>query len=229
MAEKLKATAPLALSIAILSFLYVEFVLNFDFHWVTSGNLGNGLDLPAHFHMVVPAGFVAWGLFFALGASNTAAREVAVNVVIGCFLALILFIFTHAVRVFPDFWGIALGVGLLALLIVLASGTLTQINVPVVFCSFASGVFWWIVTGLDGWAPGASGHSVATLATKTPGSGAFAGVLSTPYGWVAIDTCATLLVGVVFGMASVRVAALLTPGSMKVEQTEAADERVATA
>ena len=228
MLEKLKATGPLALSIGILAFLYVEFVTNFDFHWVTSGNLGNGLDLPAHFHMVIPAGFVAWGLFFALGATNVSAREVAVNSVVGCLAAIVLFLFVDGVKGLPDFWAIALAIGLLAFIIVLASGTLTQINVPVVFCTFASAVFWWITTGLDGWAPGASGHSVATLATKTAGSGAFAGVLSTPYGWVAIDTFVTLLVGLVFGMASVRFAALLTPGSMKAEKTEATDERVAT-
>ena len=39
MGEKLKATLPLALSIAVLAFLYVEFTANFTFHWVTSGDL----------------------------------------------------------------------------------------------------------------------------------------------------------------------------------------------
>jgi hypothetical protein len=54
-------------------------------------------------------------------------------------------------------------------------------------------------------------------------------VLSTPFTFVALNVFVTLMVGLVFGMASTRVAALLTPGSMKREKTEAADERVATA
>jgi hypothetical protein len=230
MGAKLKATAPLAVSIGVLAFLYVEFTANFTFHWVTSGNLGNGLDLPAHFHLAIPAGFIAWGLFFALGANNAALREVAANCVFGCLAALVLFIFVDIVKGVPDFWAISLGVGILGFIIVLFSGAVTLINVPVIFSTFAACVLWWIATGLDGWAPGAVGHSVAALAKPTTaGQGAFGGVLSTPYGWVALDVFATLMVGLIFGAASVRLAALLTPGNMKREQTEAADERVATA
>ncbi|MBV9816836.1 MAG: hypothetical protein JOZ07_00640 [Solirubrobacterales bacterium] len=56
-------------------------------------------------------------------------------------------------------------------------------NVPVIFCTFAAAVLWWIGTGAGGWGPGAVGHSVKALAKPaTAGSGAFAGVLSTPYG-----------------------------------------------
>ena len=47
MSTKLKLTLPLALTIAVLAFLYVEFTANFSFHWVTNGSLGNGLDMPA--------------------------------------------------------------------------------------------------------------------------------------------------------------------------------------
>ncbi len=232
MSEKLKATTPLALSIAVLSFLYVEFTANFTFHWVTSGSLGNGLDLPSNFHLVIPAGFIAWGLFFALGANNTAAREVAANCLFGCLAALVLFIFVDIVKGVPDFWAISLGVGLLAFVIVLFSGAVTLINVPVIFCTFGVSVLWWIATGLDGWAPngGGVGNSVAALAKPaTAGTGAFGGVLSTPFTFVALNVFVTLIVGLVFGMFSTRLAALLTPGSMKREQTQAADERVATA
>lgn len=234
MAEKLKATLPLSLSIAVLSFLYVELTANFTFHWVTNGDLGNGLSLPSHFHLAIPAGFIAWGLFFALGANNAAARETAANCLFGCLAALILFVFVDIVKGLPDFWAISLGVALLAFVIVLASGAVTLINVPVIFCSFAACVLWWIATGLDGWAPGASGHSVALIVHSSvakPGAafGAFYGVISTPYGWVALNIFVTLMVGLLFGMASTRLATLLTPGSMKREQTEAADERVATA
>jgi hypothetical protein len=232
MGEKLKATLPLALAIAVLSFLYVEFTANFTFHWVTSGNLGNGLHLPSNFHLVIPAGFIAWGLFFALGATNKAAGEVAANCLFGCLAALILFVFVDIVKGVPDFWAISLGVGLLAFVIVLFSGAVTLINVPVIFCTFAACVLWWIATGLDGWAPngGGVGNSVAALAKPaTAGTGAFGGVLSTPFTFVALNVFVTLLIGLGFGMLSTRLAALLTPGSMKREQTQAADERVATA
>ncbi len=232
MSAKLKATLPLATSIAVLSFLYVEFTANFTFHWVTSGSLGNGLDLPSNFHLVIPAGFVAWGLFFALGANNEAARETAANCFFGCVAALVLFIFVDIVKGVPDFWAISLGVGLLAFIIVLFSGAVTLINVPVIFCTFAATVFWWIATGLDGWAPngGGVGNSVAALAKPaTAGTGAFGGVLSTPFTFVALNIFVTLMLGLLFGMASTRVAALLTPGNMKREQTAAADDRVATA
>ena len=56
MATKLKLTAPLAITIAVIAFLYVEFAANFSFHWVTDGSLGNGLDMPAKFHLVIPIG-----------------------------------------------------------------------------------------------------------------------------------------------------------------------------
>lgn len=232
MSAKLKATLPLATSIAVLSFLYVEFTANFTFHWVTSGSLGNGLDLPSNFHLVIPAGFVAWGLFFALGANNEAARETAANCFFGCVAALVLFIFVDIVKGVPDFWAISLGVGLLAFIIVLFSGAVTLINVPVIFCTFAATVFWWIATGLDGWAPngGGVGNSVAALAKPaTAGTGAFGGVLSTPFTFVALNIFVTLLIGLAFGMVSTRLATLLTPGSAKREETAAADERVATA
>lgn len=235
MSAKLKATLPLATSIAVLSFLYVEFTANFTFHWVTEGTLtaggkSIGLDLPSNFHLAIPAGFIAWGLFFALGANNAALREVAANCFFGCLAALILFIFVDIVKGLPDFWAISLGVAILAFIIVLLSGAVTLINVPVIFASFAACVLWWIATGLDGWAAGATSNTLAALAKPaTAGSGAFAGVLSTPYGFVALDIFVTLMVGLVFGAVSVRLAAVLTPGSMKREQTEAADERVATA
>lgn len=50
-----------------------EFAANFTFHWVTNGDLGNGLSLPRNFHLVIPAAFVSWGMFFALGVGNSVA------------------------------------------------------------------------------------------------------------------------------------------------------------
>ena len=218
MAEKMKNTAPLALAVGVLAFLYVELTANFTFHWVTEGNLGNGLALPADFHLVIPAGFISWGLFFALGADVKAFRSVSLNCLIGSAAAMILFIFVAVVKGLPDFWSISLGVGLLAFLLITLSGGLAWINVPVVFGAFAANVMWWIATGLDGWAKhgGGTGKSLAALAKPaTAGTGAFGGVLSTPYGWVAVDVAATLLLGAVFGMLSVRLAGMMTPTRAK--------------
>jgi hypothetical protein len=77
MAERMKGLLPLATAVALVAFVYVEVTLNFTFHWVTDGDLGNGLSLPASFHFVVPAGFVAWAMFFALGGDREAIRRVS--------------------------------------------------------------------------------------------------------------------------------------------------------
>ena len=74
-------------------------------------------------------------------------------------------------------------------------------------------MFWWIATGLDGWAPGGGGtdNTVAALRKpETAGSGAFHGVLSTPLEWVFISSAVSLLVGPVLGLASVKLAGILT-------------------
>jgi hypothetical protein len=214
MSAKFKATAPLALAIAIIAFVWVEFAANFTFHWVTNGDLGNGLHLPSNFHLVIPAAFVSWGMFFALGADNAALRSTALNCLIGSVLALILFVFVDIVKGVPDFWAISLGVAILAFIIVTLSGGYPAINVPTVFCSFAACVFWWIATGLDGWAPngGGVGNSVAALAKPaTAGTGAFGGVLSTPFTFVALNVFVSLVFGCLCGALSTRFAALLTP------------------
>ena len=214
MAEKLKLTAPLAISIGVIAFLYVEFAANFSFHWVTSGNLGNGLDLPANFHLVLPAAFIPWGMFFVLGANNDALKLVVINTVIGCLSALILFWFVHTVKKAPDFWAISLGVGLLAFILVMATAVSELVNVPTIFTTFAGTIFWWLATGADGWVPGAVGHSVKSLASPaTAGSGAFGGVLSTPYGFVVLNVFVTMLIGTACAVASARLAAVLTPKS----------------
>jgi hypothetical protein len=214
MGAKLKATLPLALSIAVIGFLWVEFAGNFTFHWVTDGNLGNGLSLPSNFHLVIPAAFVAWGMFFANGADNRSIRTTALNCLLGAGAALLLFIFVDGVKQVPDFWGISLGVAILAFVILMLSAVWAEMNVPTIFAAFGSAVFWWIATGLDGWAPNGGGVGNSLAALKAPaaaGTGAFGGVLSTPYTFVAIDVFVSLLFGVLCGVLSVRSAALLTP------------------
>ncbi len=214
MSEKMKATVPLALAVAVIAFVYVEFTANLTFHWVTSGDLGNGLSLPGNFHLVIPAGFVTWGMFFALGADNPALRTVAINSLIGSVAALVLFAFVASTTGLPNFWTISLGVAVIAFVLIVLSGDFAWISVPVIFTTFAACVFWWIATGLDGWAANGGGIGKSLAALKTPataGTGAFGGVLSTPYGWVVVNVFVTLLVGCLCGALSTRLAGLLTP------------------
>jgi hypothetical protein len=222
MIERAKASAPLAIVIAVLAFLWVEVSLNFTFHWVTDGDLGIGLSLPSSFHLIVPAAFISWGFFFAAGADSAAFTKVAVASVIGAVGALLLMLVAPKIADLPDFWGIALTVGVLAFLIVLGSAAGDWYYVPGIFGGFGATVFWWIATGLDGWAKhgGGIGNSVAALGKPaTAGSGAFGGVLSTPAGWVFVDTLVTLLIGCVLGVVSVKLAGLLTPRAASEPET----------
>jgi hypothetical protein len=214
MLDRAKASVPLAVVIAVLAFIWVEFSLNFTFHWVTNGDLGNGLSLPSNFHLIVPAAFISWGLFFAAGADSAALTKVSVASVVGAVGGLLLMLISPKIADLPDFWGIALTVAVLALLVVIASAVGDWYYVPGVFGAFAATVYWWIATGLDGWAKdgGGVGNSVKALGNPaTAGAGAFGGVLSTPAGWVFVDVLVTLLIGCGLGVASVRLTGLLTP------------------
>lgn len=212
MFERVRGTVPLALSVGVLVFVWVEVSLNFSFHWVTEGSLGNGLALPANLHLVAPAAFVSWAVFFAAGADWTAMLRVAAGSVIGAACALVLMVVAPRIAGLPDIYGIAATASVLAVLIVLGSAVGERYLAPAVFGGFASVVFWWITTGLDGWAPGGGGvgNSVHALASPTTaGAGAFGGVLSVPVFWVFVSVTISLLAGSVLGYASVRLATLL--------------------
>ena len=73
MGPRLKAIAPLALSIGILAFVATWLALNFTFHWVTVhyGVFGK-YGLPQNIHLALPAIFVGWGVYFLLGADSAA-------------------------------------------------------------------------------------------------------------------------------------------------------------
>ena len=214
MAARMKGFAPLALVIGVLAFLYVEFALNFSFHWVTDGDLGNGLELPKNFHLVVPAAFVAWGMFFAAGGDNAAFTKVSIANVFGAVAALIMIILASASADLPDFWGISLWVAITAAGLVVLAGLGDWYYIPATFGAFASVVFWWLATGADGWAEdgGGVGNSLDALGDPaTAGLGAFGGVLSTPYGWVFVNILVTLMIGTVLGIASAKISAAITP------------------
>jgi hypothetical protein len=213
-AARMKGLVPLAVTIAVLAFIYVEVALNFTFHWVTDGDLGNGLDLPKNFHLVVPAAFVAWGMFFAAGGDNAAFTKVAVSNVFGAVAALIMIILASATAGLPDFWGISLWVALMAMVLVLLGALGDWYFIPATFGAFASVVFWWLATGLDGWADkgGGVGNSLKALgAPATAGAGAFGGVLSTPYGWVFVNVLVTLTIGALLGLGSSKLSAAVGP------------------
>ena len=84
------------------------------------------------------------------------------------------------------------------------------------FCCYASVFFSWIATGLDNFVPDGKGpHTAAAITaaiTNKPlaaGTGASGGLLSMSWQWVAISIFASLVVGALFGLASVKLAGVL--------------------
>jgi hypothetical protein len=229
MIGRIKATLPLAVVIGVLALVWTDVALNFTFHWVTNGDLGNGLSLPSNFHLVVPAAFVSWGFFFAAGADMAAFVKVVVASVVGGLAALGAMAASSATADLPDFWAIALFVGVFAVVLVLMSALGDWHYVPAAFGAFASVFFWWTATGLDYWAPdgGGIGNSLTSLADPaTAGAGAFGGVISTPYGFVWLNITVSLLCGCVLGLASVKLTGLITP-SGRHDTAEVVDAPVA--
>lgn len=214
MITKLKAALPLALVIGVLAFAWCEVALNFTFHWVTNGDLGGGLSLPASFHLIVPAAFVSWGFFFAAGADTAAFVKMVLASVVGSVAALAAMALSSMTADAPDFWGIALWVGIIAAALVAAAALSDQVYVPGVFGAFAAVFFWWTATGLDYWQPDGGGVESGLESLGDPataGTGAFGGVLSTPYPYVALSVGVSLLVGCILGLLSVRLTGLITP------------------
>ena len=220
MGARAKAITPLAIVIGVLSFLWTEFSLNFTFQWVTDGDLGFGLNLPSNFHLILPIALISWGLFFAAGGDNAAFGKIIVACIFGTVAALVTMPLSFKTANLDiagkeaPFWGIALWVGVFAFVLVMILILGDWYYVAGTFPAFASVFVWWIATGLDGWATngGGVGNSVAALGKPaTAGNGAFGGVLSTPWGWVWFDVLVTLVCGVVLGILSAKIAAVLTP------------------
>ena len=152
MSARAKAIAPLALVIGILSFLWTELSLNFTFHWVTVQDelLGPGqFGLPENFHLILPTAFISWGLFFAAGGDNAAFGKVFLACVFGSVAALITMPLAFKTADAPDFWGIALWVGIFAFILVMILVAGDWYYVAGTFPAFASVFLWWIATGLD--------------------------------------------------------------------------------
>ncbi len=214
MGARVRAILPLAIVIGILAFLWCEFSLNFQFHWVTDGDLGVGLGLPARFQLPVWIAFVSWGVFFAAGGDNAAFGKVLVASVLGSLAALVTFAVAPKIADLPDFWGISLMVGIMAFVLVAILVAGDWYYVAGTFPAFAACFGWWVATGLDNWAPngGGVGTGIDRLGDPaTAGSGAFSGVLSTPFGWVWFSAAVTLVIGVVLGIVSAKITGVLTP------------------
>ena len=217
MSARAKAIVPLALVIGILSFLWTEFSLNFTFHWVTVQDelLGPGqLGLPENFHLILPTAFISWGLFFAAGGDNAAFGKIFLATVFGSVAALVTMPLAFKTADVPDFYGIAIWVGVFAFILVLILIAGDWYYVAGTFPCFAAVFLWWIATGLDGYVPNGGGadNTVESLADPlTAGSGAFGGLLSTPWGWVWFNTWVTLVCGVILGIVSAKITAAVTP------------------
>ncbi|HJZ60642.1 MAG TPA: DUF1097 family protein [Miltoncostaeaceae bacterium] len=211
MGPRAKAITPLALVIGVLSFLWTEFSLNFTFHWV-SNNLpaAAGVDQPKNFHLILPTAFIAWGLFFAAGGDNAAFGKIFLAIVFGTVAALVTMPLAFKTADFPDFWGIALWVGIFAFILVMILILGDWYYVAGTFPCFAAVFLWWIATGLDGWVANGGGID-NSLAQGKAGAGAFGGLISTPWPWVWFDTFVSLVCGVVLGIVSAKVAAAITP------------------
>jgi hypothetical protein len=229
MTARIKATLPLALVIGVLAFAWCEIAFNFTFHWFTDGDLGNGLSLPSNFHLVVPAAFIAWGFFFAAGADTAAFVKMVVGTIVGATAAFGAIALASATAGFPDFWGISLWASIFAVGLVVLSAAGDWHYVPGTFGAFASVFFWWTATGLDYWFAdgGGIGNSVNALGDPaSAGTGAFGGVISTPFTMVWLSITASLLCGCVLGLLSVRLTALVTPSTRSA--TEGAPSHVQT-
>ena len=164
MGARAKAITPLAIVIGVLSFLWTEFSLNFTFHWVTEGALdptgvATTLELPSSFHLILPTAFISWGLFFAAGGDNAAFGKILVASIFGSVAALITMPLSFKTANAPDFWGIALWVGIFAFVLVMVLVLGDWYYVAGTFPAFAAVFLWWIATGIDGWQTNGGGTS----------------------------------------------------------------------
>ena len=216
MGARARAIFPLALVIGVLSYLWTELSLNFTFHWNAVNIPGEGFDLPKNFMLILPTAFISWGLFFAAGGDNAAFGKIFLATVFGSVAALVTMPLAFKTADAPDFWGIALWVGIFAFVLVLILIAGDWYYVAGTFPCFAAVFLWWIATGLDGYVPNGGGidNSLATLARGAAGGagiGAGAGLLSQPWAWVWLSTWVTLVCGIILGLSSAKVAAVITP------------------
>ncbi len=212
MGARAKGIFPLALVVGVLAYLWTWFSLNFTFHWVTvtGTDLPGAVGVPENFHLILPVAFITWGLFFAAGGDNAAFGKIFLAALFGTVAALITIPLAYQTADFPDFWGISIWVGVFAFILVMILIAGDWYYVAGTFPCFAAVFLWWIATGLDGWAPLGADAANGGAGGAT-GLGAFGGLVSTPWGWVWFNTFVTLVCGLILGIASGKLAALITP------------------
>jgi len=212
MANRVKATVPLAISIGVVAFLWSEFTLNFNLHWFTvaDGVFGK-FGLPEKFQLVLPASFVTWGIYFALGADGKALRKTLIASATGTIGAIVIMTLGPTLAGLPNLWGVVLAIAIVGCGLELLSSfpECGYLSAAPAFVCAASVLFWWFATGLDNYVAGGKGpHTVAALGlalTKHPlaaGTGALGGLLSTPWTWVALSSFVSLLCGPALGLVS---------------------------
>jgi len=179
---------------------------------VQDGVVGT-LGMPENLHLILPVAFIIWGLFFAAGGDNAAFGKVFLASIFGSVAALLTMPLAFETADFPDFWGIALWVGVFATILVLIMIFGDWYYVAGTFPCYAAVFLWWIATGFDGWVPGGRGdNTVVGLADPaTAGTGAFGGLISTPWPWVWFSVWVTLVFGIVLGIVSAKVTAAIAP------------------
>ena len=166
--------------------------LNFTFHWVTvKDGVFGAYGVPQSIQLALPAIFVGWGLYFLSSTSFTKTVIAAVTGTIGATLTMAI---GPKLADSPDFWGLGVMIGITAAgLVVLSTVVEDDRFAPApAFCAYASVFFWWIATGLDNFVPGGKGphtaDAVIAAITNKPlsaGTGAFGGLLSMSWQWVA--------------------------------------------
>jgi hypothetical protein len=222
MSDRIRTRLMLAVSVAVVAFLWSEFTLNFNLHWFTvaDGVFGK-FGLPQKFQLVLPASFITWGLYYMLGADAKGLRTTLVASTTGTLGAVVVMTLGPALAGLPSLWGVSLAIalvggGLVVLSALTDDGSLAA--APAFACA-AAVLFWWFATGLDNYVTGGAGpHTVAALGlalTKHPlaaGTGALGGLLSTPWTWVAISCWVSLVIGPVLGVISRALAA--APGRL---------------
>jgi hypothetical protein len=212
MSHRLKHAVPLAISIALVAFVWSELTLNFNLHWFTvaDGVFGK-FGLPEKFQFVLPATFITWGLYYVLGSDRAALRTTLIAACTGTIGAIVIMTLGPALAGLPSLWGIALAIGIVGggLVILSALTDDGSLSAAPAFVCAASVLFWWFATGLDNYVPGAAGpHTVAALGlalTTHPlaaGTGALGGLFSTPWPFVALSVWVSLLCGPLLGYLS---------------------------
>src|ERR1700757_1099922 len=131
MSQRLKHALPLAISIALVAFVWSELTLNFNLHWFTvaDGVFGK-FGLPEKFQLVLPATFVTWGLYYALGADRTALRNTVIAASTGTVGAIVIMTLGPALAGLPSLWGIALAIAIVGGGLVLLSALREDGSLP---------------------------------------------------------------------------------------------------